>query len=97
MIAVDIMRRCKNAANKYSDLYVKNGSETFCEQWKTDVENEVYSFSEQFIIITLTNWYIEVKRIPINDKRKLERARQALSELQRTFFEITSIEDTDNW
>lgn len=97
MIDTNTMERCKSAANTYSDIYVKQGSEPFCQQWKEDVENEVYSFAEQFIILRLTDWYIEVKLIPAECQAKIAKARQALSELQKAFFEITSIEELEEW
>lgn len=97
MIATDMMERCKNAANKYSDMYVIQGSKAFCDKWKNDVENKVYSFAEQFIIITLTNWYIEVKGISPQKQDKIRKAREALSKLQKAFFEITCIEEIEDW
>ena len=87
MIDVKTREKCKKAANTYSDIFVQQGSDIYCDKWKADCESGMYDFAEIYIISWLTEAYVKVKLIPADEKERIKQARAELMSLQKQFFE----------
>lgn len=86
MIDTKTIEKCKQAANTYSDIFVQQGSDIYCEKWKNDCESGMYDFMEIYIISWLTEAYAKVKLIPSEEQERIKQARAELMFTQKQFF-----------